>query len=29
VRRSFPVTAERTLELKGIATPTDVVSIGW
>lgn len=28
-RRSFPVTAERTLELKGISTPTDVVSIGW
>jgi class 3 adenylate cyclase len=28
-RRSFPVTAERTLELKGIAAPTDVVSIGW
>ena len=28
-RRSFPVTAERTLELKGIAKPTDVVSIGW
>ena len=27
--RSFPVTAERTLELKGIAAPTDVVSIGW
>jgi class 3 adenylate cyclase len=27
--RSFPVIAERTLELKGIATPTDVVSIGW
>ena len=27
--RSFPVTAERTLELKGIAEPTDVVSIGW
>ena len=28
-RRSFSVTAERTLELKGIAAPTDVVSIGW
>ena len=28
-RRSFPVAAERTLELKGIAAPTDVVSIGW
>ena len=28
-RRSFAVTAERTLELKGIAAPTDVVSIGW
>jgi len=27
--RPFPVTAERTLELKGIAAPTDVVSIGW
>jgi class 3 adenylate cyclase len=27
--RSFPVTAKRTLELKGIAAPTDVVSIGW
>lgn len=29
VQRSFPVTGERTLELKGIAAPTDVVSIGW
>jgi class 3 adenylate cyclase len=28
-RRTFPVTAERTLELKGIAAPTEVVSIGW
>ena len=28
-RRSFPVTGERTLELKGIATPTEVVSIAW
>ena len=28
-RRSFSVTAERTLELKGIAAPTDVASIGW
>jgi class 3 adenylate cyclase len=28
-RRSFAVAAERTLELKGIPTPTDVVSIGW
>jgi class 3 adenylate cyclase len=28
-RRSFPIAAERTLELKGFATPTDVVSIGW
>ena len=28
-RRSFSVTAERTLELKGIAAPTDVVAIGW
>jgi class 3 adenylate cyclase len=28
-RRSFHVTEERTLEPKGIATPTDVVSIGW
>ena len=27
--RSFSVAAERTLELKGIAAPTDVVSIGW
>jgi class 3 adenylate cyclase len=27
--RSFKVTGERTLELKGIAAPTDVVSIGW
>jgi class 3 adenylate cyclase len=27
--RPVPVTAERTLELKGIAAPTDVVSIGW
>ena len=27
--RSFKVTEERTLELKGIAAPTDVVSIGW
>jgi len=27
--RSFPVTAERMLELKGIAAPTEVVSIGW
>jgi class 3 adenylate cyclase len=28
-RRSFPVTAERTLELKGISTPTEVVGIRW
>ena len=28
-RRSFPVTQERTLELKGIAAPTDVVTVGW
>jgi class 3 adenylate cyclase len=28
-RRSFPMTAERTLELKGIATPTEVVRIIW
>ena len=28
-RRSFSVTTERTLELKGIAAPTEVVSIGW
>lgn len=28
-RRTFPVIAERTLELKGIATPTDVLSIDW
>jgi class 3 adenylate cyclase len=28
-RRTFPTTAERRLELKGIVTPTDVVSIGW
>jgi class 3 adenylate cyclase len=28
-RRSFSVTGERTLGLKGIAAPTDVVSIGW
>jgi class 3 adenylate cyclase len=28
-RRSFPTISERTLELKGISTPTDVVSIGW
>ena len=28
-RRSFPVTGQRTLELKGIAAPTDVVSVGW
>ena len=28
-RRSFTVTANRTLELKGIAAPADVVSIGW
>ena len=27
--RSFKVTEKRTLELKGIAAPTDVVSIGW
>ncbi len=28
-RRSFPVTAERTLQLKGIATPVEAVSIAW
>jgi class 3 adenylate cyclase len=28
-RRSFPVAAVRRLELKGIAAPTDAVSIGW
>ena len=28
-RRSFPVTGERTLELKGIAAPTDVVGVVW
>jgi class 3 adenylate cyclase len=28
-RRSFGVTGERTLELKGISAPTEVVSIGW
>jgi class 3 adenylate cyclase len=28
-RRSYPVTAERTLELKGISTPTEAVTIGW
>jgi class 3 adenylate cyclase len=28
-QRSFPMNAERTLELRGIAAPTDVVSIGW
>ena len=28
-RRSFPVTGERTLELKGIAAPTDVVAVVW
>ena len=28
-RRSFPKISERKLELKGISTPTDVVSIGW
>ncbi len=28
-RRSFPATAGRTLELKGITSRTDVVSIGW
>jgi class 3 adenylate cyclase len=28
-RRSFPVTAARTLELKGISTPTEAVTIGW
>ena len=29
VRRSFGVTGDRTLELKGISTPTEAVSIGW
>ncbi len=28
-RRSFPTTAERTLKLKGIATPVVAVSIAW
>jgi class 3 adenylate cyclase len=28
-RRSFPVTAERTLQLKGISTPVEAVSIAW
>jgi class 3 adenylate cyclase len=28
-RRSFPVAGDRRLELKGIATPTEVVSIVW
>ena len=28
-RRTFTVAGQRTLELKGIAAPTDVVSIGW
>lgn len=27
--RSFPMSGERTLELKGIAAPTDVVSVAW
>lgn len=29
LRRSFPVTGERSVELKGISTPTAVASIGW
>jgi class 3 adenylate cyclase len=28
-RRTFPTTGERTLELKGIAAPTEVVSVAW
>jgi class 3 adenylate cyclase len=28
-RRTFAVTDDRTLELKGISTPTEAVSIGW
>lgn len=29
VRRTFTVVSERTLELKGISTPTQAVAIGW
>jgi len=29
VRRTFTISSERTLELKGISTPTQAVSIGW
>jgi class 3 adenylate cyclase len=28
-RRTFPTSGERTLELKGIAAPTEVVSVAW
>jgi class 3 adenylate cyclase len=28
-RRSFPVTAVRTLQLKGVSTPVETASISW